>query len=406
MWSAFITGMATEANKMIDERDKEIRDLTANQMNSYYKRALEAKKKAETRREQIKDYAGSLGSFQLPDGTKLTETQIVGLIESGQAKEVIDLFQTAAKEGRLSKEQFEKVIKPEPGEKKDITSFIQKKATPAATAAGLSFEEQAKQTRGAFGLPSGREVSRIQQEFLAKSGMTEEEIRATELPEMEVKGRAIDYGVFAKPRTFAQRKERAQSDVLSATTDEDRKKALAELTTILKIEDLGKKEGPTESDIRSNFRILTNTIAQSMAGPGDLVIDKETGTYMYSKTIKPEVRAKIEQAKLDGFKDLVREYQNPDGTVPDNVRRVLIANGVKFDRNGVPVFTVTQSGGSSAPSAPAPAQTPAAPSARPASARNTSGLPRPTTQAEYNAIPPNTDYIDTDGIRKTKTGAR
>ena len=397
MWSAFIAGAATEANKMIDERDKEIRDTTVNQLNSYYKKALETKKLAETRREQLREYANQLQSFQLADGTRLTEGQIIDLLQSPKnAQDVIEMFGSAAKEGRLSKEQFERVVERKPGEKRSLTEFVQKQTTPAVTEPGLGFAEQAKQTRGAFGLSSEREDARTQQEFLAKSGMTEQELRATELPKGEVTKTAIDYGVFAKPKTFAQRKEMAQSDILRAATDEDRKKAITELATIIKIENIGKKEGPTESDIRSNFRILNNTIAQSMAGPGDLVIDKETGTYMYSKTIKPEVRAKIEQAKLDGFKDLVREYQNEDGTVPDNVRRVLIANGIKFDNKGVPLFKVQ------APSETTPTSATPTGQTRPSARGSTSQLPRPKNQAEYDAIPPNTDYIDVDGKRKTK----
>lgn len=398
MWSAFIAGAATEASKMIDERDKEIRDTTINQLNSYYKKATEAKKLAETRREQLREYANQLQSFQLPDGTRLTEGQIVDLLQSPKnAAEVVEMFSTAAKEGRLGKEQFETVVARKPGEKRSLVEFIQKQTTPTAVAPGLTFAEQAKQTRGAFGLPSGRAVSQTQQEFLAKSGMTEEELRATELPKPELGAAAIDYSVFTKPETFAQRKNKAQTAILAAKTPEDRSRAIGSLVEIIKIEDLGKREGPTESDIRSNFRILDNTVKQSMAGPGDLVIDKDTGTYMYSKTIKPEVRAKIEQAKLDGFKGLVSEYAREDGTVPDNVRRVLIAYGVRFDKEGKPIFKSTE-----APP-PTPA-TPATPAPRPTSARGSpqANLPRPKTKEEYDAIPPGTDYVDTDGKTKTK----
>ena len=167
----------------------------------------------------------------------------------------------------------------------------------------------------------------------------------------------------------------------------------------MQIEALGKREGPTESDLRSNFRILDKTIKESMAGPGDLVVDKETGTYMYSRSVKPEIRAKIEQARLDGFKELVETYTQADGTVPESVARVLISFGVKVDKNGRPQFSAGREKPETGGGTPTPA---AAPAPKPAAAATTQ-LPTPKTQEEYDAIPAGTDYIDRDGKRKTKS---
>jgi hypothetical protein len=385
-WASFITGAATKATELINDRDKEIQKKIDEQLSLMNEEAKTTKKKGETRRDALKSAANQLVSFGMnPD-------QVAAFISGADPATLeasIKLLQSrAVSPGGITPQMTEQMVRSLPKVQETPEQVIEKLSTPVAGAA-----PDFGTMRGAFGLPSG--AAKEAQERAAKL--------RTELPELPSAAGPLDLTVFAEAKSFDKRKDDAQTALLDAKTPKERQLAMDNLVSIMQIEALGKREGPTESDVRSNFRILDTTIKNSMAGPGDLVIDKETNTYLYSRSIKPEVRAKIEQARLDGFKNLAQAYMQPDGSVPENVARVLMAFGVKVDRQGRPQFEASaappsRGGREGAPEAPAPvAPTPAA-----APAADASQLPRPTTQEEYDAIPSGTDYIDTDGKRKTK----
>jgi hypothetical protein len=381
-WSSFITGAATKATELITERDKEIQKKIDEQLSMMEEEAKATKKKGQTRRDSLKSAANQLVSFGMnPD-------QVAAFISGADPATLeasIKLLQSqATKAGGVTPQMTEQMVRSLPKADGTPEQVIEKLSTPVAGAA-----PQFGEMRGAFGLPS--RTAKEAQERAA--GM------ATELPEMPSAAGPLDLSVFATPKSFDQRKDAAQTALLDATTPKERDLAMKNLVSIMQIEALGKREGPTESDLRSNFRILDKTIKESMAGPGDLVVDKETGTYMYSRSVKPEIRAKIEQARLDGFKELVETYTQADGTVPESVARVLISFGVKVDKNGRPQFSAGREKPAAGSGTPTPA---AAPAPKPAAAATTQ-LPTPKTQEEYDAIPVGTDYIDRDGKRKTKS---
>lgn len=91
-------------------------------------------------------------------------------------------------------------------------------------------------------------------------------------------------------------------------------------------------------------------------------------------------------ARMQGLKDLglVTEKGQP---INNEVKSLMTAYGLN------------RPAGAPAP-APAPATPAAIPTAQPASNK----MPAPKTQAEYDAIPPNTEYMDTDGKIKRKGG--
>jgi hypothetical protein len=212
-----------------------------------------------------------------------------------------------------------------------LDEVIARQTTPTAT------EVQAPQMRGAFGLPS-----RAGEEFAETARGIE-----TELPAIPTTAQPLDLSVFedVDEETFSKRKNAAQIKVLDAETPEEQATAIAELTTIAAIEDIGKdKTGDLkEADVRSNLRILDASIKQSIAGPGDLVVvtDPTTGerTFEYSKDIDPRVRQAIESKRRQEFNKYVSRFYAQEGQVPDVVQRVVGAfitqtPGVKKDSVG------------------------------------------------------------------------
>lgn len=383
-WSSFITGAATKATELINDRDKEIQKKIDEQLSLMNEEAKATKKKGETRRDALKSAANQLISFGMnPD-------QVAAFISGADPATLeasIKLMQSQALKGEgVTPQITEQMLSAIPKVKETPEQVIETLSTPVA-----GTTPDFGTMRGAFGLPSGA----------AKEAQEKAVKLRTQLPEMPQAAGRLDLSVFAETKSFSDRKNDAQTALLDAKTPKEQQLARNNLVSIMQIESLGKREGPTESDLRSNFRILDTTIKNSMAGPGDLIVitdpDTKQNSYEFSGTIKPEIRAKIEQARLAGFKDLVETYAQPDGTVPTSVVRILIAFGVKVDKQGRPQFgTATppsQSRPGAAPPASAPATTPAA---------GASQLPRPKNQAEYDAIPAGTDYIDTDGKRKTK----
>lgn len=91
-------------------------------------------------------------------------------------------------------------------------------------------------------------------------------------------------------------------------------------------------------------------------------------------------------ARMQGLKDLglVTEKGQP---INDEVKALMTAYGLNRPA-----------------AAPAPAPAPATPAAIPTAQPASNKMPAPKTQAEYDAIPPNTEYMDTDGKIKRKGG--
>lgn len=309
MWSAFVTGMAEKATSLIDERDKEIQEKIDRQLEKMYKDAAETKKKAQLRRDTLESTARELMTLGVSDVQAASLLQNVG--PEGAANMVERLKnskQITPEKIRAALSQVETVDAP-------LGEVIAKQTTPTAT------EVQAPQMRGAFGLPS-----RAGKEFAETAKGIE-----TELPDIPTKAQPLDLSVLedADEETFNKRKNEARIKVLDATTPEEQTNAIAELTTILAVEDYGKdkEDGLKESDVRSNLRILDASIKQSMAGPGDLVVvtNPATGerTFEYSKDIDPKVRQAIESKRKIEFSKYVNRFYAQEGQVPDVVQRVV-----------------------------------------------------------------------------------
>jgi hypothetical protein len=190
MWSAFVTGFATKATELIEERDKEIQDNIKVQLSEMYKSRQKALQSAETRRDELRKTASQLRGYGVPDSA------IANIITSGDSESITEMLQKEAVAGTLTQDKVSKFIGAQESNtpQEALDTIIKRLSTPtkSTTRAPLL----AKETEGAFGLPS-RAGKRATTEFLAASGMTQEELEATELPEIPLTATKFDFSVFA-----------------------------------------------------------------------------------------------------------------------------------------------------------------------------------------------------------------
>lgn len=360
MWQAFVTGFAEKATSLIEERNKEIRDEIFMQMNQRAKENEKVKEKAQLRMEKMRETARDLQSILGNKFGEQTESIVAELLLSGDPDTIIKQVRA----GEIGVDQIGNFVKLDKAAKPRTVEEVITGMAPRAKAAA---PRVAGEETTAFGLPT-RVGEQTRKSFMARTGMTEAESAGLELPEVPRPTAKFDYDVLrpAAKDSLAGRIDKYSRAVLDADTDEERQAAQTELNRALRVKAMQEKKegtgGDKESDIRSNFRILDGTIKSSMAGPGDLVVDRETGSYLYSRSINPDIRAKIERARVEGFRDLANSYANADGSFSQEAVRVMKAFGIKFDKNNRPMWDA----GAAQKPAPAdaePVATPAAPSA-------------------------------------------
>jgi hypothetical protein len=189
MWASFVTGFATKATDLIEERDKEIQDNIKVQLSEMYKSRQKALQTSETRRDELKQVASQLRGYGLPDFA------ITRIITSGDAANINELLQKEAVAGTLTPEKINKFV----GEKDDsvaqeaVDKVISRLSTPVKSKTQLPL---ATEMRGAFGLKGSGE--RALTSGLATLGMSRGELEATELPEIPLTATAFDFSVFAE----------------------------------------------------------------------------------------------------------------------------------------------------------------------------------------------------------------
>jgi hypothetical protein len=189
MWSAFVTGFATKATELIEERDKEIQDTIKIQLNEMYKSRQSALQTSKTRDEELKKTASQLIGYGLPYSAVQT------IIQSGDADNITNLLQKEAVAGTLTPEKINRFIGSKPDDKvtKEILEkTIKQYSTPVKSTSRMPIDLE---MRGAFGLPTP-EARRTVASTLAPTGMTLEELQATEVPEIPRTQQKFDYSVF------------------------------------------------------------------------------------------------------------------------------------------------------------------------------------------------------------------
>jgi hypothetical protein len=406
MWSAFITGFANKSTELIEEKDNEIKKNMELQLKDMYASRKEAMSKAETRRDELRKAAAQLRTFGLDDNG------IVEVLSSGNYENITKLLQNEAKTGTLTQQKINRFIgRSESKMPADLEGFFNK-ATELAAPMGT--KPLSTEATGAFGFRS-RAAEDTTERFLKAQNLSREDIQKSTLADMPMTGRAFDYSALAgdeddsfgkvKNRAriklleaaegseeqkqammeyqkiiaieklgeddetagLAKIKKEAQVDLFNAKTPAERSNALARLTRVISIEDIGKdkKDELKESDVRSNLRILETSIVQSMAGPGNTIVvtDPTTGERRVTikGTVKPELRNRIEQTRTSAIREYVQTHYTRNGKVPEQVQRVLGAftvggMGMEESAEGQPTAAPAPAAGNTGATRGAPAR--------------------------------------------------
>jgi hypothetical protein len=401
MWGAFVTGLSNKSVELIEEKDNEIKKNMELQLKDLYASRAEARKKSETRRDELRNAAAQLKSFGLD------EAGIVKVLSSGNYDNISKLLQNEATSGTLTPQKIKGFIgEAEPNIPPDLEAFFNK-STQLTQAPGT--KPLSTEATGAFGFRS-RAAEDVTERFLKAQNISRDELQQTQLADMPMLGSSFNYGMLSRekdsfdkqkdaaqrrllaaeegtdeyreatlqltkirqieklgeeddPETLSKLKKKAQTDLFNAKTPQDRNAAMATLNKIISIEDIGKDRNNDlkESDVRSNLRIVENSIIESMAGPGNTVVvtDPVTGERRVTVkgTAKPELRNRIETAKVQQLQDYVNNFYRVNGKVPEAVQRVLGA----FTLRGGMGAEEQAAMGATPPAAAAGQQRPAAP---------------------------------------------
>jgi hypothetical protein len=172
--ASFVTGFATQAQKDIEERDKELRDEATMRWNNLLKEREKSKLRAEKRGEEIDDLARKMKAYGITD-----ENQIVAALSSGTAPEIVESL-TKMKE-RLTPARAAELIKVEPGQEIPTLAAFREKVTTLQP--GVAAKPSEEQMTGAFGLRT-RAFEQGLKSASAQTGVSIEDIYKTKLAEI------------------------------------------------------------------------------------------------------------------------------------------------------------------------------------------------------------------------------
>jgi hypothetical protein len=362
MLAAFVTGFAQEASSMIDERNKEIADRALTEMETLLKKKMKADEAAIERRDELRKQAAEL---RARSGNRLTESQIVGILENGYGSIAIEQLKEA---GTISDDaKMKKLFTPaDPNDQRLIEDYI-KEATTLTGKAPAQIEETT-----AFGLKT-RAGEAIRQRASAKTGMPLEEMYKTELPGVSTKpSGALDLSVL-------QREEKAptKAEVLASYAKKiNEATSNDEVAALQKERDLYISRGfPKEEDKEKALNFsgaisgLQKAITQAY-NANSKKLGNSTFTIANDGTIG-FAPGSADHSKF--FKDLVRRsiintterYKDVEGRLPEPIAAAVNFMGNEY---GISVGKDRRLivGQAEAPSPPPPPPPPGAASATPA----------------------------------------
>jgi len=277
----FITGFAKSAGESIDERDKEIRDTVNERMNFLLKKREQALQQATTRRDELKEQAKQL---QALSGNRLTETQIAGIIESGEVDTVITNLRKSS--GVMSDDQIAQIYTPEKDYTGTVESVVGKmtQLRKGPEVPGLEDEQ-----RTAFGLRTTA-AAQEKRKFAAAANVTVDDLyrnRLDKVSEFKPAGR-LDLRVFATPESDTVVKARLRDNLASATQGleegtEEYNKALGKALSSNKVKtDLSKIRAmlvvealsDTEGEKPRSTAAINSIITQSLRNGLDVLVTK------------------------------------------------------------------------------------------------------------------------------------
>lgn len=196
--------------------------------------------------------------------------------------------------------------------------------------------------------------------------------------------------------------------MLTGKTPQERAEASKEYDRVLALEARGKKEKsdiPSANTLSTLFsRTATKALNEKFGSEvkNDLITETAadgSSSFKYIGT-DPQKKKEVYNYSRSVIKDMASPYLDKEGRpLNTDVETALRTMLIPFDEQGRPIFTAS-------PAEPAPvADKPPAlviPPKTTQAAPAVATLPEPKTQEEYDALPPSTEYRDTDGKVKRK----
>jgi hypothetical protein len=465
-FGSFVGGFAKGLSEQITKKEEDQAAAAAASVASMYHNVQEKRKELNKQKEEYRAVVSELGAFTFKDGTKFDDRQLITLATNPEvAKDIVKRLRDDPELSTRLTPSFFKAAENAPANVK-ASDYMDElfKVRAAATEKTKELFNTASKGGGLVDqLVAGNGYTQAQKSA-AKYGMTLEQligyqdITTKRPPNMMGE---MDYSQLAKSKTFDQIESDARVKALNAKTPEEKQEAtntLAKIKVAKQATEIGSKT--TEEDIRTDLanqaqdpkktqqeRAMAATLLQQriklMSNPKEASEEKITqsnlitvasrgfastleslapGKFVTSTdmqgniTITPKTIAdtQMKMAYAQSRNAMINEFTNPDGK-PKSVtsRNALVSIGVTFDKDGRAVKATPENVLMSALPTPVnpPAASPAAPAAstrggpmapQPKPAAPAAAMPAPKTQAEYDAIPKGTKYIDTDGKEKIK----
>jgi hypothetical protein len=414
--SAFIGGAAEQANTLVDEERAQQKEIVVMRL----KKAAESKalynKKVEAQREEVKSTYRDLSSHEVFNN--LTDDQQVSILKSptiaadflkqaqtGNVFDVATRYKFKTPEATQSAQSFvegfgttaptrdvsEQMKQLGTGILSKSTDFAQSAATaygdtlegllPYEGAEAPDIAPMASFAEGAFAKPETLEA-RLEKARRAFADATTPEDKAA--AEAVAKSIQVAMDVGQDPKDLKAYADKLSIQVMNASTPADKQAALNKLNRVnaqiksngaaqAQEKDRADEEGKkalTFPQLRSSVDGAVGSAIGQIAGSDKLAIKLEDGTIGYRKPRKgdlPELVIKAREATISFLN--TNGYLNEDGSPKTAFAKAILSADGYY-------------GGTAPPQG---------------------GLPTPTTQEEYDAIPSGTRYTDTDGKVKTKS---
>lgn len=456
--TGFLTGFYKGAKERVDAEREENEALIQNRLKMAQANRLVRQKEVAAQKDVLTGRLASVAAYLPADAT---EEQKLALVSN---EEIATQFKALRSKGEEVDLNNFLVINKEkiPQNFKSVTEYIDSiSAAPAP--ASQEQVDTIRQTTGAFGARVGANVEKIAQQYGASAGELLAYEEASGVPvvpqfaRMNVsilkneKAKDIDTRIKESQSMYldaldefgADSQEakvaKAQYDnlqvlktelepesvkwadyvgklkmaIVNAKTPQERAAAQQEYNKVIAVEKQGRDTGegggggkiPTANTLsglltRAGTRAVTEKFGGDVAK--NLIVDTapDGGTSFRYIGTDPVARTQVLNTAKEAMRYAVQPYLDMTGRpLNRDVEVALRTQGVQFNDAGSAVFDAMP-----VPAAPAPAPR------TPAGGRGTvrspapaaTSMPRPTTQAEYNAIPAGTEYIDTDGQVKRK----
>jgi hypothetical protein len=363
-FSTFFGGLVEGAGREVEQKNKQISDTANTEFEKLRKEAEEQNEKLRTNRDKLKSTAEVLSSYRGKNNAGFTEAQVIGLLQNpAVAKRVQETLDKNA--DSLDQVDFEKLFTISKGNTdQKVEDYIKSRTTitpEVDPATGKPVQKtQATQVKTAFGLPSNA-MARAEKTFEASAGKSIAQLRTEAkgvAPEVNKAEGVLDLSQF---RGYAQELNDKKTAYMREKDPAKKAELKKQVTELVQVGNLGKNEAPSFSEFNTLVGNAERSAIESIKGPTKgLSYDKDRGRFVYVGA-DPVQRARVENARLEGIKEIVDLYADADGRVGKDLQGVLASRGVKFDKAGRPILKVEvppAPGGEGTAAAPGKGNTP------------------------------------------------